>query len=215
MQSQHVSPFPHKIQRTEGSLTDWKRGSPAEVPTQDILAVPESKKQNAPKQTKQIKNFPKTKDPKTLLPENNHSAFTTWTSGSKVATGNNPHPTAKSQLGHHSFQPVTSPLYIQQLNKLVILKWANELKTLDYLLGHGKFGGESQKRLDNILSLLEANQDHPHWTKKLLQENELHTKVFKVWTTAEYCKKSRNRAGKIYSMWRKRQMIGSLKGVQC
>ena len=186
--------------------------SPVEVPTQN-LPMPESRKQ---KSLNQIKSLPKAKDQKTMLPENGCSTPTTWTPGSKVVTGNsyNPHPTIKHQ-GHHNCpsQPVSSPLqslHIKQLTKLVVITWANELKSLDYLLGCGKFNGESQKRLDKILSLLEANRDHLHWTKKLLQENELHAKVYKVWKTAEYCKKSRKEAGKIYTVWRTRHMLDSL-----
>lgn len=203
----HVSPFLHKKQRP----ADWKRDNPAEV----SVPVLESRKQDS---SKQIKNLPKAKDQKTTLPENSCSGTpTTWTSGSKVVTGNyhDSHSAAKSQRHpSHPSKLVTSLagsscLHIQQLTKLVIIRWANELKSLDYLLGCGKFSGESQIKLDNILSQLEANQDHPHWTKKLLRENELHAKIHKVWTSPEYCKKSRKRAGKIYSLWWKRQMVDS------
>lgn len=107
---------------------------------------------------------------------------------------------------HLNDLPPKSHQMVKHLTKPLILEWTNELKAIHYLLGCAKFNEQTQKRLDVILSVLEDNRDHPHLTKKLLQESKLYMMLHQV-LGKEYFKDSRRRAKKIHAFWEHKFML--------
>ncbi|KAF5388358.1 hypothetical protein D9615_000137 [Tricholomella constricta] len=91
------------------------------------------------------------------------------------------------------------------VSKLVVIEWANSLKTIEYIFAKGKCDPRDAEKLRNTLFKIEEHKSR--MTRQLLRETKLVDEVRKVISEEDYSLSTRALAERICSFWERAEMV--------